>query len=81
MVRGAAGWQLIGAKSAQTLNREFFQHLHSLALGPDPAGTLGLALSSKGIPETLEVRVPAWGPPCSGFRRGFTSTRRNDASL
>jgi len=30
MVKGASGWHLVEAKSGQTLNAEFFQHLQTL---------------------------------------------------
>jgi predicted AAA+ superfamily ATPase len=62
MVRGAAGWQLVEAKSAQTLNQEFFQHLHSLGQALGEASVAKRALVYGGATSAIRsgVAVTPW---------------------
>ncbi len=62
MVRGATGWLLAEAKSAQTLNLDFFQHLHSLSgsLGEATAVTQRLVYGGGDAAVRSGVAVIPW---------------------
>jgi hypothetical protein len=62
MVRGATGWHLLEAKSAQTLKQEFFAHLLLLAESLGESAVAGLSLVYGGAVATSRsgVAVTPW---------------------
>lgn len=62
MVRGSKGWHLVEAKSAQTLNAEFFQHLHTLfeRLGENAVAGLRLVYGGESPHKRSGVEVLPW---------------------
>jgi hypothetical protein len=60
MVRGSAGWLLAEAKSSQTLNSEFFQHLLGLGEELGQGGVGGLRLVFGGERASTRSGVEVW---------------------
>jgi len=60
MVRGSAGWLLVEAKSSQTLNSEFFQHLVGLGAAWGQGGVAGLRLVYGGEQASTRSGVEVW---------------------
>ena len=62
MVRGADGWHLVEAKSGQTLNPEFFNHLKSVraALGEAAVASSHLVYGGAAAQVRFGVMVTPW---------------------
>ncbi|MDR3673483.1 MAG: DUF4143 domain-containing protein [Holophaga sp.] len=63
MVRGAQGWHLVEAKSAQTLDASFFRQLNELtaSLGEDQVADKRLVYGGKASIQRSGVEVLSWG--------------------
>ncbi len=62
MVRGPKGWHLVEAKSAQTLDEEFFHHLHNLKerLGEKAVAEMRLVFGGESSVKRSGVEVVSW---------------------
>jgi len=62
MVRGSKGWHLVEAKSAQTLDEEFFRHLHTLSdrLGENSVARMRLVYGGESPHKRSGVEVLPW---------------------
>ncbi len=68
MVRTGTGWVLVEAKSAQTVDSEFFRHLETLAkrLGPDSVAKKVLVYGGETSQSRTLAQVMAWRDMPSG---------------
>lgn len=60
MVRSADGWLLVEAKSSQTLNSEFFQHMLGLGRELGPGAVAGMRLVYGGGDRSTRSSVEIW---------------------